>query len=67
MLALTMLAVDASIFAAVRVGACGYLLKDAGQAEIVRAVRTVAEGGATSVARRVMEHFRGAARVRAIS
>jgi DNA-binding NarL/FixJ family response regulator len=61
-LVLTMLADDDSVFAAVRVGARGYLLKGAGQAEIVRAVRTVAEGGVVfgaSVARRVMEHFSG--------
>ena len=57
-----MLADDDSVFAAVRVGARGYLLKGAGQAEIVRAVQTVAEGGVVfgaSVARRVMEHFSG--------
>jgi DNA-binding NarL/FixJ family response regulator len=44
------------------VGARGYLLKGAEQAEIVRAVQTVAEGGGVfgpSVARRVMEHFSG--------
>ena len=57
-----MLADDDSVFAALRVGARGYLLKGAGQAEIVRAVQTVAEGGGVfgaSVARRVMEHFSG--------
>ena len=46
--------------AALRVGARGYLLKGARQAEIVRAVQTVAEGGGVfgaAVARRVMEHF----------
>jgi DNA-binding NarL/FixJ family response regulator len=61
-LVLTMLADDDSVFAALRVGARGYLLKGAGQAEIVRAVQTVAEGGGVfgaSVARRVMEHFSG--------
>ena len=42
---LTMLADDDSVFAALRVGARGYLLKGAGQAEIVRAVQTVADGG----------------------
>jgi DNA-binding NarL/FixJ family response regulator len=59
-LVLTMLADDDSVFAALRVGARGYLLKGAGQAEIVRAVQTVAEGGGVfgaSVARRVMDHF----------
>jgi DNA-binding NarL/FixJ family response regulator len=61
-LVLTMLADDDSVFAALRVGARGYLLKGAGRAEIVRAVQTVAEGGGVfgpSVARRVMEHFSG--------
>ena len=61
-LVLTMLADDDSVFAALRVGARGYLLKGAEQAEIIRAVHTVAEGGGVfgpSVARRVMEHFSG--------
>jgi DNA-binding NarL/FixJ family response regulator len=59
-LVLTMLADDDSVFAALRVGARGYLLKGAGQTEIVRAVQTVADGGGVfgaSVARRVMDHF----------
>ena len=59
-LVLTMLADDESVFAALRAGARGYLLKGAGQAEIRRAVQTVAEGGSVfgaSIARRVMEHF----------
>jgi DNA-binding NarL/FixJ family response regulator len=61
-LVLTMLADDESVFAALRAGARGYLLKSAGQAEIVRAVETVADGGGVfcaSIARRVMEHFSG--------
>jgi DNA-binding NarL/FixJ family response regulator len=61
-LVLTMLADDDSVFAALRVGARGYLLKGAGQAEIVRAVQTVVDGGGVfgaSIARRVMEHFSG--------
>jgi DNA-binding NarL/FixJ family response regulator len=61
-LVLTMLADDDSVFAALRAGARGYLLKGAGRAEIVRAVETVAEGGGVfgaSVARRVMQHFSG--------
>ena len=44
-LVLTMLADDDSVFAALRVGARGYLLKGARQAQIVRAVQTMAEGG----------------------
>jgi DNA-binding NarL/FixJ family response regulator len=61
-LVLTMLADDDSVFAALRVGARGYLLKGAGQAEIVRAVQTVADGGGVfgaTLARRVMDHFGG--------
>jgi DNA-binding NarL/FixJ family response regulator len=61
-LVLTMLADDDSVFAALRVGARGYLLKGAGQAEIVRAVQTVADGGGVfgaSIAGRVMDHFSG--------
>jgi DNA-binding NarL/FixJ family response regulator len=61
-LVLTMLADDDSVFAALRVGARGYLLKGAGKAEILRAVQTVAAGGGVfgaSVARRVMDHFSG--------
>jgi DNA-binding NarL/FixJ family response regulator len=53
-LVLTMYDDDASVFAAVRAGAQGYLLKGADQADIVRAVASVAGGEATfgpSVAR----------------
>ena len=60
---LTMLEDDESVFAAMRAGARGYLLKDAEQEDIVRAVRAVAAGDALfgpSVARRVMEHFASA-------
>src|SRR5690242_987835 len=59
-LVLTMLADDDSVFAALRAGARGYLLKGAGPEEIVRAVRSVAAGSAIfgpAIARRVMEHF----------
>ncbi len=59
-LVLTMYDDDASVFEAMRAGARGYLLKGADQAEIVRAVADVAEGGAIfgpSVARRVIEFF----------
>lgn len=44
-LVLTMLADDASVVAAMRVGARGYLLKEAGQDEVLAAIRTVAAGG----------------------
>jgi DNA-binding NarL/FixJ family response regulator len=37
---------EASVLAAMKVGARGYLLKDAGQQEVLAAIRTVAGGGA---------------------
>ena len=45
-LVVTMLADDASVAAALRVGARGYVLKGAGQDEVLAAIRTVAAGGA---------------------
>ena len=45
-LVLTMLDDEASVLAAMQVGARGYLLKDAGQQEVLAAIRTVAGGGA---------------------
>jgi DNA-binding NarL/FixJ family response regulator len=59
-LVLTMHADDDSVFAAMRAGARGYLLKGADAAEIARAVAAVAGGEAIfgpSVARRVLEWF----------
>lgn len=59
-LILTMYEDDGSLFAAMRAGARGYLLKGAKQDEIVSAIRAVSHGGAvfgTSVARRVLAHF----------
>ena len=44
-LVLSMLADGASVTAALRVGARGYLLKEAGQEAVVAALRTVAAGG----------------------
>jgi DNA-binding NarL/FixJ family response regulator len=44
-LVLTMLADDTAVQAALRVGARGYLLKDATQDEVLSAIRTVAAGG----------------------
>jgi DNA-binding NarL/FixJ family response regulator len=61
---LTMSEEDATLFAAMRAGARGYLLKGAGQAEIVRAITAVAHGEAIfgpAVALRVAEFFHGAA------
>ena len=51
---------DDSVFAAMRAGARGYLLKGAVQAEIVRAIRAVASGEAIfgpTVAQRVIAYF----------
>lgn len=44
-LVLTMSAEDASVSAALRAGARGYLVKGASRAEVERALRTVADGG----------------------
>jgi DNA-binding NarL/FixJ family response regulator len=64
-LVLTMFEDDESVFAAMRAGASGYLVKGAQQDEIIRAVRSVAAGQAIfgpSVARRIVDYFAGAAR-----
>jgi DNA-binding NarL/FixJ family response regulator len=63
-LMLTMYEDDDSVFAAMRAGARGYLLKGAEQDEIVRAIRAVAAGEAIfgpGVARRVLGYFAGPA------
>jgi DNA-binding NarL/FixJ family response regulator len=57
---LTMFEDDDSVFAAMRAGARGYLLKGADQDEIVRAIRAAAAGEAIfgpEVAARVIRHF----------
>ncbi|WP_433059334.1 response regulator [Dactylosporangium sp. CS-033363] len=57
---LTMSEDDGTVFAAVRAGARGYLVKGAEQEEIVRAITTVASGGAVfgaTLARRIAEFF----------
>jgi DNA-binding NarL/FixJ family response regulator len=59
-LVLTMFDDDDSVFAAMRAGARGYLLKGANQADVVRAVHLVGGGGAMfgpAVAQRVIEFF----------
>ena len=59
-LVVTMLEDDDSVFAAMRAGARGYLLKGAEQAEVLRAIRAVANGEAIfgpGIARRVMGLF----------
>ncbi len=59
-LVLTMFEDDDSVFAAMRAGARGYLLKGASQDEIVRALRSVASGEAIfgpAIAQRVISYF----------
>lgn len=61
-LVLTMLEDDTSLFAAMRAGARGYLLKGAGRAEIERAIAAVATGEvvfSAGVAERVLALFTG--------
>jgi DNA-binding NarL/FixJ family response regulator len=61
-LVLTMLEGDDSVFAAVRAGARGYLLKGADRAEIDRALEAVAHGEvvfSASIASRVLAFFGG--------
>ncbi|GAA2367424.1 response regulator transcription factor [Nonomuraea africana] len=63
-LVLTMFHDDDSVFAAIRAGARGYLLKEAGVEEISRAVQAVAAGEAIygpGIARRVLGFFAGMA------
>lgn len=60
LLVVTMFADDTSVFPAIRAGASGYLLKDADQAELVRAIQTVAAGGvifSPGIARRVLQYL----------
>jgi DNA-binding NarL/FixJ family response regulator len=67
-LILTMHEDDESVFAAVQAGARGYLVKGARQAELMRAVRSVAEGGAVfgpAIARRMVDFFAVAAQANA--
>jgi DNA-binding NarL/FixJ family response regulator len=57
---LTMFEDDESVFAALKAGARGYVLKDADRGMLLEAIRAVARGEAllgTSVARRVLEQF----------
>jgi DNA-binding NarL/FixJ family response regulator len=59
-LVLTMFEDDESVFAAMRAGASGYVVKGARQDEILRAIRAVAAGEAIfgpSVAKRIMAFF----------
>jgi DNA-binding NarL/FixJ family response regulator len=62
-LMLTMVDDDDAVFAAMRAGARGYVLKGAEPDQIRRAVQTVAGGEAVfggAIARRLMEYFSGA-------
>jgi DNA-binding NarL/FixJ family response regulator len=64
-LIVTMFEDDESVFAAMRAGANGYLLKDSRQEEVLRAIEAVANDEAIfspGVARRVMNFFKGASR-----
>jgi DNA-binding NarL/FixJ family response regulator len=64
-LVLTMFEDDDSVFAAMRAGARGYLIKGASQDDISRAIATVAGGGAVfgpGTARRVLDYFAAPAR-----
>ena len=59
-LVLTMVEDDDAVFAAMRAGARGYLLKGSNQAEIVHAIRAVGSGEAVfgpPIARRLIEYF----------
>jgi len=58
-LVLTMVADEASVVAALRVGARGFVLKEAGQDEVLAGIRTVASGGAVfgpAVAARLLQN-----------
>jgi DNA-binding NarL/FixJ family response regulator len=59
-LVVTMFEDDDSVFAAMRAGACGYVLKDADRDELVRAVTAVSRGEAIfspAIAQRLIRYF----------
>src|SRR5688500_12486932 len=59
-LVITVFEDDTSVFPAIRAGARGYLLKNTEQAELLRAIRTVAGGGAIfspGIAQRVLGYL----------
>lgn len=61
-LVLTLFQDDDSVFAALRAGARGYILKDMEEEDITRAIRSIAAGESlfsTSVANRVLAYFAG--------
>lgn len=60
LLAFTVRADDAAVFAALRAGAQGYITKDASLAELIRAVQDAVRGGAPlskGIGLRVVSHF----------
>ncbi|HEX2909777.1 MAG TPA: response regulator transcription factor [Chloroflexia bacterium] len=62
-LIITMFEDDDSVFAAMRAGARGYILKGAAQSETLRAIRAVAEGEAifgSALAERLVHYFQAA-------
>jgi DNA-binding NarL/FixJ family response regulator len=64
-IALTMFDDDESVYAAMRAGVLGYLLKEADAATVLHAIRAVACGEgifSPGVAQRVVSHFTGASR-----
>lgn len=63
-LVITMFDDDDSVFAAIRAGARGYMLKDADKDEVVRAIAAVERGEAIfspAIARRMMQYFSASA------
>jgi DNA-binding NarL/FixJ family response regulator len=59
-LVITLIEDDDSIFAALRAGARGYVLKDADEGEMMRAIRSVGEGEAIfspAIAARLIDYF----------
>lgn len=59
-LVVTLFEDDDSVFAALRAGARGYLLKDAEEADMIRAIRSIARGESlfsASIANRVLAYF----------
>lgn len=59
-LIVTMLKNDKSVFAAMQMGASGYVLKDAGELELLHSIRLVGNGGAvfsSDIAARMIQFF----------
>lgn len=59
-LIVTMLKNDKSVFTAMQIGARGYVLKDAGELELLQSIRMVGNGGAvfsSDIASRMMHYF----------